>query len=132
MWVIFWRFLDLPLINCEIELDLSWSKDCIISGKSRTPEIDVDPDANPSILTKEARKTNNATFQINNTKLYVPVGTLLIKDNIKFLENIKQGFKRKVFWNKYRSEIITKPKTTIWIIRLVKQLIILIDCFFFH
>ena len=22
----FWRFLDLPLINCEIELDLSWSE----------------------------------------------------------------------------------------------------------
>ena len=21
----FWRFLDFPLINCEIELDLSWS-----------------------------------------------------------------------------------------------------------
>ena len=27
----FWRFLDLPLINCEVELDLSWTKDCIIS-----------------------------------------------------------------------------------------------------
>ena len=22
----FWRSLDLPLISCEIELDLSWSK----------------------------------------------------------------------------------------------------------
>ena len=27
----FWRFLDFPLINCEIELVLSWSKECIIS-----------------------------------------------------------------------------------------------------
>ena len=26
----FWRFLDLPLINCEIELDLSWAKDCVL------------------------------------------------------------------------------------------------------
>ena len=34
-----------------------------------------------------------------------------INDNIKFLENIKQGFKRPIFWNKYRSEIITQPKT---------------------
>ena len=27
----FWRLLDLPLINCEIQLDFSWSKECIIS-----------------------------------------------------------------------------------------------------
>ena len=27
----FWRFLDLSLIYCEIELDLSWSKECITS-----------------------------------------------------------------------------------------------------
>ena len=26
----FWRLLDLPLINCEIELDLSWTKDCVL------------------------------------------------------------------------------------------------------
>ena len=25
-----WIFLDLPLINCEIELDLSWTKDCVL------------------------------------------------------------------------------------------------------
>ena len=37
--------------------------------------------------------TNTATFQINNAKIYVPVVTLLINNNIKILENIKQGFK---------------------------------------
>ena len=51
-----------------------------------------------------------ATFQINNTKLYAPVVTLSINDNIKFLENIKQGFKRTISWNKYSSEITTQPK----------------------
>ena len=56
-----------------------------------------------------AIQTTGATFQINNAKLYVPVVTLFINDNIKFLENIKQGFKRTIFWNKYRSEI-TQPK----------------------
>ena len=44
---------------------------------------------------------------ITSTKLYVPVVVLSKTDNIKFLENIKQGFKRTIFWNKYRSEIIT-------------------------
>ena len=33
-----------------------------------------------------------------------------IYDNIKFLENIKQGFKRTISWNKYISEITTQPK----------------------
>ena len=33
-----------------------------------------------------------------------------INDNIKFLENIKQGFKRTISWNKYRSEITTQTK----------------------
>ena len=41
--------------------------------------------------------------------LYVPVVTLSI-NNIKFLENIKEGFKISIFWNKYRSEIITQTK----------------------
>ena len=33
-----------------------------------------------------------------------------IHDNIKLLENIKQGFKRAISWNKYRSQITTQPK----------------------
>ena len=36
---------------------------------------------------------------------------MLINDNFKFLENIKQGFKRTVSRNKYRSEVTTQPKT---------------------
>ena len=47
---------------------------------------------------------------ITSTKIYVPVVTLSINDNIKFLENIKKGFKITVFWYKYRSEITTQTK----------------------
>ena len=47
---------------------------------------------------------------IVTTKLYLPVVTLPINDNIKLLENIKQGFKRTISWNKYRSETTTQPK----------------------
>ena len=50
------------------------------------------------------------SFIITSTKLYVPVFTLSINDNIKFLENIKQGFKRTISWNNYRSEITAQPK----------------------
>ena len=52
----------------------------------------------------------SAIFQINNAKLYVPVVTLSIIDNIKVLENTKQGFKRTISWNKYRSETKTQAK----------------------
>ena len=55
-------------------------------------------------------QTTGAIFQINNAKLYVPVVTFSVNDNIKFLENIKQRFKRIISWNKYRSEITTQPK----------------------
>ena len=41
-------------------------------------------------------QATSATSQINNAKLYVPVVTLSINDNIKILENIKQGFKRTI------------------------------------
>ena len=54
--------------------------------------------------------TTGATFQINYAKLYLPVVTLSINDNINFLENIKQGFKRTTSWNKYRSEITTQTE----------------------
>ena len=47
---------------------------------------------------------------MNNAKLYIQVFTLSINDNIKFLENIKQEFKRTISWNKHRSEITTQPK----------------------
>ena len=86
----FWRSLDLSLINCEIELGLKWAKNCV--------------------LIEEDDNITGATFTITSTKLYVPVVTLSINDNIKFLENIKQGFKRRISWNKYRSEIIVQSK----------------------
>ena len=42
-----WRSFDLPLINCEIENDLSWLEDSLISEISRTPEVPANTAANP-------------------------------------------------------------------------------------
>ena len=58
----------------------------------------------------DATLTTGAKFKKNNTKLYVPLVALSVNDNINFLKNIKQGFKRRISWNKYRSEITTQPK----------------------
>ena len=76
------------LINCEIKLDLSWSKNCIISEISVILRIPANPDANLLVQEVEAIQTTGTTFQINNAKLYVPVVPLSINDDIKFLESI--------------------------------------------
>ena len=89
----FWRSLDLTLINCEIKLNFAWSKYCVISNIWRTPEVDG---ASPT----DASKTTAALFQANNARLSLPVVTLSINDNIKFLTNVKQGFKRTSSWDK--------------------------------
>ena len=62
----FWRPLDLLLINCEIELDLSWSRYCIIFEIPRPPAVPT----NPPVPSVETTHTTRATFQINNAKLF--------------------------------------------------------------
>ena len=72
----FWRTLEMPVINCEINLDLNWSEKCVI------------------VATAVANQ--GATLLITDTKLYVPVVTLLTKDNANLLEQLKSGFKRTI------------------------------------
>ena len=46
-----------------------------------------------------------ATFQTSYAKHYFPIVTLSINDNINFLENLEQRFRRRMTWTKYGSEI---------------------------
>ena len=66
----FWRTLNMPLINCEINLILTWSENCVLTNKATR---DIDPDADPAVAAID--NPTKATFQIL-TKLYVPVVTL--------------------------------------------------------
>ena len=90
---------------------MKWTKNCVISEISRTVRA-VNANDNP-VVYELVTATTRAKFKINNAKLYVPVVTFSIYDNIKFLENIKQGFKRTISWNKYKYEITTQPKNNI-------------------
>ena len=74
----------MPLVNCEVNLILTWSRDCVITNS-----------------------TGAGKFAITETKLYVPVVTLSTQDNAKLLQQLKSGFKRTINWNEYESE----PKT---------------------
>ena len=102
----FWRSLDFLLINCEIELDLSWLRYCVIKKISRV--YGAVPNTNP-VRYQMISQTTGATFQINTAKLCVSVINLSI-NNMKFLEHVKQGFKRTISWKKYRSQITTLSK----------------------
>ena len=62
----FWRFMDLPVINCEIKLDLSWSKEFIISEISITPAVPGNLDANSSISDMGVIQTTGETFEIKS------------------------------------------------------------------
>ena len=78
-----WRILEMPLINCEVNLILTWSRNCVIVSSDNADQ--------------------NTTFAITDTKLYVPVVTLSTQDNAKLLQQLKSGFKRVINWNKYLS-----------------------------
>ena len=74
----------MPQINCEINLILTWSKNCVITDS-----------------------TGERKFAITDTKLYVPVVTLSTNNNAKLLQQLKPGFKKTISWNKYESSIKT-------------------------
>ena len=61
-------------------------------------------------FSKDDNNLKSIKLQINWTKLYVPIATLPMNNNIKFLENLKQEFERAVSWNKYKSGITIHPK----------------------
>ena len=61
--------------------------------------------------TRRDDSATNATFQIIDTKLYLPAVTLTAEDDNNFLEQLKSGFKRTMKWNKYRSEMTNQTKT---------------------
>ena len=94
------------IINCEIDLILTWCENCVLSSKAAR---DANTDVNPAIAA--VNNPTNATFQITDTKLYVPVFTLSAKDDNIFLERLKSIFKRTIKWNKYRSEMTNQSKT---------------------
>ena len=61
----------MPLINCEINLILTWPANCVIVST--------------------AVANQGATFAITDTKLYVAVVTLSTQDNVKLLDQLKSG-----------------------------------------
>ena len=94
----FWRALNIPLISCEVSLELKWDKNCVITSLEQTDIGRGNRDNAPT----------GATFAINDCELYVAAVTLSKDDEIKLLTNLKSGFKGEILWNKYRSQMTTE------------------------
>ena len=71
----------MPQINCEINIILTWSKDCVISALIGAAKF--------------------AILKISNTKLFIPVVTLSMQDNTKLLQQLNSGFKQTINCKKY-------------------------------
>ena len=97
----FWRALNIPLISCEVFLELKWNKNCVITSLEQR-QVDV----GPPVVRDNA--PTGATLSITDCKLYIPVVTLSKDDEIKLLTNLKSGFKKELIWNKYRSQMTTE------------------------
>ena len=69
----------MPLINCKVELSLKWYENFILSSED-----------------------GNSVFTITDTKLYVPIVTLSAEDDVKLSKLLGDGFKRPIYWNKYK------------------------------
>ena len=102
-----WRTLDIPLINCEVSLTLTWSENCVITSKATR---EADPDADPAVA--GINNPTNAISKIKDIKLYVLVVTLSAENDNKLLEQLKSGFKRTIKWNKNRSEMSYQTKNS--------------------
>ena len=76
----FWRSLEMPLINCKVELSLTWDPNCVLSNL-----------------------VGAYTFTITDAKYYVPIVTLSTEDNAKLSKLLSVGFERPVYWNKYKT-----------------------------
>ena len=110
----FWKTLDMPLINCEVSLTLTWSESCVLASKATG-------DASPGVIA--VNNPTNATFNLTDKRLYVPVLTLIAKNDSNLLEQLKTGFKRTITWNKYSSEISNQTINNNLMISLIQHLL---------
>ena len=88
--IIFWRTLEIPLINCEINLIETRSVQWFIVAGTVPNQV--------------------PTFPITDTKLHVPVVTLSTQGNVKLLKQLNVAFTRRIKWNKYQSEATIKEQ----------------------
>ena len=72
----FWRNLEMTLIDCKVNLSLTWSSACAITNSAGA-----------------------GAFGITDTKLHVPIVTLSTQDSFQLLQQLRSGFETLTNWN---------------------------------
>ena len=108
------RTLEISLINCDVELILNWSANCVIIYTNVDNQV--------------------PTFTITETNLYISVVNLSTQDNVNLLPQLKSGFERKISWNKYlaKPELLTRNKNLNYLIESSFQAISILFIFAFE
>ena len=83
----FWRLLEMPLINCKVELSLKWIENYVLTTAP------IGANANDT-------GAHSATFKVTDAKLCVAIVTLSGEDNANLSKLLSEGFKRSIYWNK--------------------------------
>ena len=86
----FWQSPEMSFINCKVESKLKWKKHCVL------PVADVGNNDS------DGGNSNNIIFTKKDTKLYVPVVTLSVKDNQTLSKFLSKRFERSGCWNEYK------------------------------
>ena len=115
----FWNSLNIPLINCEVPLALSWSETCVITSMEKRL-VRAGQGGNPAVY---GDSPESAVFQIKNCKLYVPVVTLSAENDNKLLEPLKKDFKEQSNGINIDQKCLIRLKITIEIILLIQHLL---------
>ena len=102
----FWRSLEMPLINCKVELKLKWIKYCLLSAAGNNNNIN------------ENANVNNIIFNIKDTKLYVPVVTLSARDNQNYQNFLAKDLKDQLIGMNIKQKVRIKLQINLDISRI--------------
>ena len=78
----------MPLVNCKVELFLTCIDKCILKTAA------IGANANDT-------GADGATCKITDAKIYVPVVILSTEDSTKLAKQLREGFKKPFYWDKY-------------------------------
>ena len=102
----FRRSLEMPLINCKVELKLKWTKYCLLSAAGNNNNIN------------ENANVNNIIFNIKGTKLYVPVVTLSARDNQNYQNFLAKDLKDQLIGMNIKQKVRIKLQINLDISRI--------------
>ena len=94
--------LNIPLVNCEVFLSLTWFENCVTTSMGKRVLVEGQPDRDDSLT--------NAIFAIIECTLYVPVVTLSVENGYKPLQKLREVFKKRIKWSKNRSEMSNQAR----------------------